>query len=42
MPKFTPYEGVMIFGILVIDAVMLYLIWLELQIIQNKDSRGHN
>jgi len=40
--SFTGYEGIMIFGILVIDAVMLYFIWQELQIIQNKDSRSHN
>jgi len=31
---FTGYEGIMIFGILVIDAVMLYLIYKELLILQ--------
>ncbi len=32
--SFTGYEGIMIFGILVIDAVMLYLIYKELLILQ--------
>ncbi len=31
---FTGYEGIMIFGILVIDAIMLYLIYKELLILQ--------
>jgi hypothetical protein len=36
LPSFTRYEGIMIFGILIIDGIMLYLIWLELQLIQKK------
>jgi hypothetical protein len=42
MGRLNKYEALMIFGILIVDAVMLYFIWLELQIIQNKDSRSHN
>ena len=35
---FTGYEGIMIFGILIVDAIMLWLIWKELLIIQ--EARG--
>ena len=37
---FTGYEGIMIFGILIIDAIMLYLIWKELVILQNQGRKA--
>jgi len=42
MPRLNKFESLMILGILIVDILCVYFIWLEIQVIEDKNSRSHN